>query len=525
MGKLEFSSTTLGRHRYWHYFLFGLLLPLSFAPFHYPGLAILGMALFYHGQNSERNNAPFLSGLLFGLGYFGFGISWIYISVHEYGHLHSAIACLITFLFLLYIALFPAFVALIFNKLRLVSHPIYSGLLFSALWCASEYLRASFFSGFPWLLLGFGQFDAPTKYLFPLIGVFGVGFITCFVATLLSNATSVRGIHRYAYLVFFAATLLFSLPFSWIKWANESTTPVSVGVIQANLSMRDKWDETLFWELLQRYQQDTDALLGTQLIVLPESALPLPAVYISDFLTEWRKKAKKAGSAILLGIPEPTTIAEDYYFNTIISLGTAKGGYIKQHLVPFGEYIPKPFQFISDSLGIPEANLKPGKKNQALMRVHQHPIAALICYELAYGELLRRQLPAAEWIVSISDDGWFGRSLAMYQQQQMAQVLSLQTARYQVVANNDGLSSVIDTRGHIVAALPAFTNGRLISSLFPATGQTPWVLFGDWPILLFIFLIIGLRVHPALLFLLLFTKDRKQSIAAKHKRRYPYQPY
>ena len=202
--------------------------------------------------------------------------------------------------------------------------------------------------------------------------------------------------------------------------------------------------------------------------------------------------------AVLLGIPEPTSPDETSYYNSIISLGAANGKYLKQHLVPFGEFIPQLLEHLTHWLGIPLANLSPGAKNQALIRVQNHPIATLICYELAYPELLRKQLPEAEWIVSVSDDGWFGHSLAMYQQLQMAQVLSLQTGRYQVVANNDGLSSIINTDGDISASLPPFSSGILEENIFPATGLAPWVYFGDMPALLFSLLIVLFAVRACL---------------------------
>ena len=336
-------------------------------------------------------------------------------------------------------------------------------------------------------MLGFGQFDAPSKYLLPLVGIFGVGFLTCFAATLLTTSTQRVGTQRYVYLSALVILLLFPLLLKHNTWSQESAKPISVGIIQANLSMRDKWDENLFWQLLEHYKQSTEQLLGTELIVMPESAIPLPPSYIGDFLNDIHNRAKRAGSAVMMGIPQ---VNGHHFFNTLIGLGQAKGSYLKQHLVPFGEYIPKPMLSITEWLAIPAVNLKPGQKNQPLVKVQKHAIATLICYELAYGDLLRYQLPKAEWIVSISDDGWFGHSLAMYQHLQMAQVRSLETARYQVVANNDGLSSVINTRGEITATLPAFSAGILKAALFPATGVTPWVYFGNLPMLLFCALIV-----------------------------------
>ncbi|KTC78276.1 apolipoprotein N-acyltransferase [Legionella brunensis] len=471
-------------------FLFGLILPLSFAPFHIPGAAILSIAFFYAQLIDEKNPHPILNGLFFGLGYFGLGISWVYVSIHEYGHLNSLVSALITLFFLLYLSLFPALMAGICKRLLHPRLPIYSCLLFSALWVLCEYSRSTLFSGFPWLLLGFGQFDAPSKHLLPIIGVFGVGFLTCFAASLLTTFTQFKGKRRFLALTIFVFLLLSPMLLKHINWSKPKAESLSVGVIQANLSMRDKWDESLFWQLLQRYKDETEKLLGTQLIVMPESAIPLPPSYVEDFLLEMHEKAQQSGSAILLGIPKPTMIDENSYFNALISLGSASGSYLKQHLVPFGEYIPEALQTVSAWLAIPDANLMPGKKNQTLVKVQKHPIATLICYELAYGDLLRRQLPKAELIVSISDDGWFGHSLAMYQQLQMAQVRSLETSRYQVVANNDGLSSVINPQGELVASLPAFSTGVLKTTLVPTSGITPWVALGDMPILVFCTLIV-----------------------------------
>jgi apolipoprotein N-acyltransferase len=495
--KISSMSLRVGNSRHLlRAFLSGLLLPLSFAPFHCPGAAILGIALFYTQISHGRNRYALVNGLFFGLGYFGLGVSWVFVSIHQYGHFNSLVSAFITLIFMLYLSLFPALMAFIFKKLAKPCFTLFSCLLFSALWTLSEYLRSTLLSGFPWLLLGFGQFDAPTKYLLPIFGVFGISFLTCFTATILAYAMQQIGIRRYIWLIAFVVLLLSPTLLQYKNWSQEGTEPISVGVIQANLSMRDKWDENLFWQLLERYKHDTEQLLGTKLIVMPESAIPLPPSYIGDFLADMHARAKKAGSAIMLGIPQPTTVDENYYFNALIALGKAKGSYLKQHLVPFGEYIPKPFQSLSNWLAIPDASLKPGT-NQTLVKIHQHPVAALICYELAYGELLRRQLPKGEWIVSISDDGWFGHSLAMYQHQQMAQVRSLETARYQVVANNDGLSSVINSQGEITALLPAFSSGILKAEVFPATGTTPWVRFGNLPILLFCALIVLLYILRA----------------------------
>lgn len=493
-GELDLSSENIKYFSHLRFFIFGLLFPLGFAPFHLPGMAIIGMAFFYHGLRSPSLKSPLLSGFLFGLGAFGLGTSWVYVSINEYGHLHSILAAFITFLFLSYLSFFPAIVAYVFSKLDFKNQPLYSGLLFSTLWILGEFARASLFSGFPWLLLGVGQFDTPLKFLLPITGVFGSSFLSCFAATLLSNGIKAQGRQRSFYLLSVVGLILFPLLFKSLSFIKEEGKAISVGIIQANLSMRDKWDEKFFRELMQLYQKNIEQSLGTELIVMPESAIPLPSMYVGNFLQRLEAKAKAAGSAILLGIPEPAHWDENTYFNTLLGMGKAKGSYLKQHLVPFGEYIPWPLQGLSNLLGFPAANIASGESNQNLIQMQNHPIASLICYELAYGSLLRQQLPAAHWIVSISEDGWFGHSLAMYQKLQMAQVLALETGRFHVLSNNNGLSSVINTEGKIIDSLPAFSTGILQTHLFAASGSTPWVRFGDAPILWLSFLSIGMIV-------------------------------
>lgn len=476
-------------------FFAGLLLPFGFAPFHLPGLAILGIALLFAQLRHQPAKQAFFTGFVFGLGFLGLGVSWIFNSIHEYGHLNSPLSALITFLFVFYLSIYLGLVAIVYNRLAIKSSLLFSCFLFSAIWSLGEYLRSTLLTGFPWLLIGFGQMDTPLKYLLPIIGVYGLSFLTCLSATFLATSTQTSRAKRYLWIIAFVTVLLLPSMLKNKEWTTVSKTPVSVAVLQANLSMRDKWDESLFWQLLQYYQDGIEAFIGKKdLIVLPESAIPLPASYISEVLDRINLEAKQTGSSILLGIPKPTNSDQTHFYNGLMGLGTAEGSYSKQHLVPFGEFVPQPFERIMTWLSVPLENLKPGKLNQALMMVGNHPIATLICYELAYPQLLRKQLPAAEWIVSISDDGWFGHSFAMYQHLQMAQALSMQTGRFQVVANNDGLSSMIDAKGSITASLPAFTAGQLEASLFPATDASPWAFLGDFPILIVCILIVLLAL-------------------------------
>lgn len=471
-------------------FFAGLLGPLGFAPFHMPGLTILSLAFLFSAILDCTCKQGFILGFLFGLGYFGFGVSWVIVSIHDYGQLNYFLAGITTLLFIAYLSLFPALVAYFYKLIDHNKYKLLAMVLFPALWCLSEFIRSSLFSGFPWLIVGTTQIDTPLKFLAPVIGIQGLSFYCVFLAALLTTGIREPSIKRFYYVSLFVLLLIIPSTAKNIQWTQVKNDPVSIGVVQANLSMRDKWDESLFWKLLKYYENTTEQLLGKQLIILPESAIPLPASYLEEYLDKLHEKALKAKSALILGILQPTDNSETNYYNSIISLGTAKGEHIKHQLVPFGEYIPKPFVAINRWMNLPEPNIMPGKIAQPLINIANHPIASLICYEIAYPNIVRRQMPLAQWIVSISDNGWFGRSLASYQQLQMAQMLSLLTGRYQVVVNNDGLSSVINNHGEILDSLPPFSAGILQSEVFPAEGSTPWVFWDERPSLILCALIL-----------------------------------
>ncbi|MBA2648000.1 MAG: apolipoprotein N-acyltransferase [Legionella sp.] len=469
---------------YFIVFFSGLIGPLGFAPFHMPGITLLSIAVFYFALLDASLKQSLRLAFVFGLGFFGLGVSWVIVSIHDYGQINYVLAAIITLIFIMYLSLFPVLVALCFKSLQSKGRLV-PALTFSALWCLSEYSRAHFMTGFPWLLLGTTQIDTPLRYLAPVFGIYGLSLSCIFASTLLALAVREHANKGGYLLMGFVLLIISPALLKSIHWTNIKQEPITVAAVQGNLSMRDKWDEALFWSLLKYYEQATIKLLGNRLIILPESAIPLPANYLQDYLSNLHEKTLKANSALILGILQPTDESETHYYNAINAFGHAKGQHLKTHLVPFGEYIPAPFTAINRWFNLPDPNVLPGKANQALIHIFNHPIASLICYETAYPNLLRNQLPQAEWIVSISDNGWFGHSLASYQQLQMSQMLSLLVGRFQVVVNNDGLSSVLDTQGNILEGLPAFSSGILQNVIFPATGSTPWVLWNDYPVLIF----------------------------------------
>ena len=258
--------------------------------------------------------------------------------------------------------------------------------------------------------------------------------------------------------------------------------------------MHDKWDENYFWNLLLNYEQAIDQAIDHQIILLPESAVPVATNHIKNWLSNLSVLANDKESTILMGAIKYSK-KTNQYFNTLLALGNATGAYYKKQLVPFGEYIPNIFKPVTNMLGIPDPGLISGDLHQKNLRVDNKDLASFICYEIAFDNIIRQQLPQGEFIVTITDSGWFGNSLAGYQLQQMSQIRSLQTNRFQLLANNDGLSSVIDSSGNIMTDLPRHQAGILTGTIFPNQTITIWSKLGNLPIEIIILCILFFAIY------------------------------
>ena len=136
------------------------------------------------------------------------------------------------------------------------------------------------------------------------------------------------------------------------------------------------------------------------------------------------------------------------------------------------------------------SNFVAGPQAQNLMTIQGMNIAPFICYEIAYSHLLRTDLPQANILVTMSNDSWFDQSEALAQHRQIAQLSAQMTQRYMLVATNSGQTVVIDPFGKILAQAPVNQTAFITASIQAMSGTTPWIKFGNWPIL--ILMLIGL---------------------------------
>ncbi len=462
----------------------GLLLPLAFSPFGLFPLAVLApAALFYFWHQGSAVRAAW-RGFLFGLGMFGVGVSWVYVSMHNFGNMPPALAALTALLLAAGLALYPALLGYVQARLFKRESRWHATLVLPALWVLFEWWRGWFLSGFPWLDLGYSQIDTPLAFYAPLGGGYAVSLMVALSAGCVVGC--LRTPQRMAVrLSLLAAIWSGGLLLERVEWGQPDAAPLRVTLVQANVPLREKWDSTKRADILTRYQQLSVAAPASELIVWPEAAIPMALDRIDvSYLDGLREHARRHGTDFLIGVIERSADRREYY-NSVISLNAERGidgVYRKQHLVPFGEYTPfKPlFLWLLNSLQIPMSDLSPGLAPQAPLTAAGRKLGVSVCYEDAFGDELRWVLPQASVLVNVSEDAWFGDSLAPHQRLQMARLRALETARPMLRAANTGPSAVIDHRGQVLARSPQFRVHVLSADVQPMQGATPYTVVGDW---------------------------------------------
>ena len=458
---------------------------ISVAAFSVPqcfALAPAALALLYYlWQRADSPRRAAALGFAFGLGHFGTGVSWIYVSLHEFGMMPAPLAAAATLAFCCYLALFPALVGSLQARIG-ASPPLRFLVLVPALWTLAEWLRSWLLTGFPWLSVGYSQIDTPLAGFAPIAGVFGVSFATCLLSGL---ALLALGAGRAARVPAIAAIVLLVAAGQGLRaleWTRPVAEPVRVALVQGNIPQSLKFDPRRYGLTLDTYRR---LVLATEarLVVLPETAIPrfLDAVD-PRYLEELARHAGSRGADILLGVPlrEPG----GRMTNSVVSVGSSPAQrYSKVHLVPLGEFVPWEFGWIVSVLRIPLADFDAGGDRQQPLEAGGAQVAVNICYEDAFGEEIIRQLPKATLLVNVSNVAWFGDSLAPAQHLQISRMRALETGRAMLRATNTGVTAIIDQRGAVTARLPGFTEGILKGTAQQFTGATPYVRLGNVPAL------------------------------------------
>ena len=462
--------------------LAGALTVLSFAPFNQVWLIYLLIAFIFYIWSSSPPRKALLHGWLFGLGMQATGVGWIYFSLHYHGGSPALFAVLLVFLLASVLAVFTALMGFSVNRFLESGKPIRLILFYPMAWAFFEWSQGIVLTGFAWQQLGYTQIDLPLSGFAPLTGAHGVSLLVAMTAGSLVLFVLDPGWRK---------KLLILIPVIWlsgfflksISWTETTGDEIKVALIQGNIEQSIKWKRELRNPTLQRYKQISLEQKDVDLIIWPETAIPGFQHQLTAYIDDLAKDMQKTKTDLLAGVFIKDLDTERYY-NSLINV--SGGEYRKRHLVPLGEYIPlrSLIGFFNRFVNIPMSDIDSGADEQPLLYAAGQPLGVSICFEDTFARDVRRDLPEATLLVNVSNDAWFDGSTEPFQHHVIARMRALESGRYMLRATNTGISSIIGPKGEELAVSPQFETHVLKASVQPMKGATPYILWGDWLLVL-----------------------------------------
>ncbi|MGI9229798.1 MAG: apolipoprotein N-acyltransferase [Gammaproteobacteria bacterium] len=476
----------------------GALTALAFAPVNLSLLPFLTFALLFHYCADKTPMQALRGGYLFGLGLFGCGVSWLHISINLFGGVHIIGAAALTLLMILFLSLYPALAAWLSRRLAPSGQTLSILLVMPLTWTLTEWLRAWLLTGFPWLSLGYSQIDTPLAAYATLGGVFLVSLLTLMLAAALLLMYRNSQMKQRLYLAGFCVLLLaLGATLQQRDWTQADDATLQAALIQGAIPQQLKWLPEYRDPSLQLYLSLTEEHWGKDLIVWPETAIPLYYHDALPLLEQLQRLAVQHNSTLLTGLPIKDLDTGEYY-NSILALGEQRQHYHKRHLVPFGEYVPLGFLFddIVKMMQVPVSDFSTGDRSQPpLIYTPRAVLGMSICYENIFGNEIIAALPEAGLLVNVSNDAWFGELIAPHQHLQIARMRSLETGRYMLRGTNTGISAIIDEKGRIITRIEQLIADSTSATIKTFSGHTPYSRWGNYPLVILLCgLLLGLWV-------------------------------
>lgn len=482
-------------HRYARYviaLLIGTSGVLAFSPFDlWPCafIAIIGLLLL--PVNKKPKQAALIT-FFWSLGLFGTGFCWIYISIQQFGNMPPAAGIGMILLLAAYSAIYPMLFSVLLTRFWSATSLVRFTIAAPALWQVTEFLRGWVMTGFPWLQFGYSQIDGPLSGLAPITGIESITYVMFILSGLIAYSITNKKWH-YTLIAIIVIVLLW--PLKYLTWfTTDEHRAANIALVQGNISQRVKWLPDERKSILQTYFDVTSPYIGkSQIIIWPEAAIPDLEVYQTDFLNRLDTLARKHNTSILTGIIEAKIKEEKpLFFNSLIVLGDKtpysvfnENRYRKHHLVIFGEYVPleKFLRPIGRFFNLPMSSISSGAALQPPLIVANYKLTPAICYEIIKGEQIRKNFqPDTDFLLTISNDAWFGNSIGPWQHFQMARMRALEFGRPVLRATNTGVTAFIDAKGKVIDHLPQFERSVLNKTIAPTHGLTPYVRFGYLPL-------------------------------------------
>ena len=467
--------------------LIGSIAVLGFSPYDFPLATLLALVVLWSLWSTAKNwQQGAIEGFAFGVGFFGYGISWLGISLAIYGGVPFGATWLVVLLFVLLLSLFVSLVGILAVwSFHAFPKALWALLLVPSFWVGAEWLRVMTWDGFPWLLVGYSHTDTWLAGWAPLGGTLAVSFAVSLSAGLLWLL--LRSIQWFPVALAFGLFWSFSGYLSNLSWVEPKGEATPVALVHGQISERIKWNADALMPILHAYQQASEPFLAdAKVIVWPETAIPafldsvMPALDALNLATDEAKTQLVTGVAL-----REDTIAGRKYFNSIAALdGSLR--YDKQHLVPFSEYYPG-FSLLSafaKLINMPMSQFSAGELDKVQPLARQQ-VGLAVCYEADFGVEMAIVTSRTDWWLVVSDDGWFYPSAMAGQHWQMTRLRARELGREVVRVTNQGYSGIarVSGKGDVVATPKDALAGHLMS-VQAYTGETPYVRYRDMPLLM-----------------------------------------
>jgi apolipoprotein N-acyltransferase len=472
--------------------LSGVLLILSFPKFDLEFLAwvaLVPLLIAIAGKDLFHSLVlGFLAGLVSFLGI----LYWIVVAVHTYGNIPVIVSVLILLLLVVYLSLFVGFFTLL-TRLFQLRLGLQTPFLIPMIWVALEYLRSFLLTGFPWANLGYSQYlNLPFIQMAEITGTYGLSFVI-----LLVNATLFWILHQWPQKTFpvreVILTLLVLLGFMLYGYIKMRAVDqqilqqpsLKVGLVQGNIDQSIKWDESFQKETLRIYERLSLKVAEEKpdLIIWPETATPFFFQQAVEYQPIVLDIPKKTNAFLLFGSPSfKLERGKVSHYNSAYMVAPSReliGRYDKIHLVPYGEYVPLGEILPLGSLGEGIGNFKSGKVIYNFS-LPQGRFGVLICFEIIFPDLCRRFVKkGADFLVTITNDAWFGRTSAAYQHFSIAVFRAVENRVFIARAANTGITGFIDPKGKILKKGEIFTEEAMIDTIRLSKAKTFYTLYGD----------------------------------------------
>ena len=467
--------------------MIGASLTLSYAPFEHWWLAIISFSGFFYLLIQTKHKTA--STWWFAFGWFGAGISWVHVSIADFGGVPLVFSVLMMAGLCGYLALFPALAVKLLQRCTSV---VFWPMILPLLWVLTEWLRSWFLTGFPWLSIGYSQLHSPLGGWLPVIGETGVSGMLVLMTSAVALAIHQKN-WRFA-LMSITIPLISGAILNPIEWTKPSGKQISTAIIQGNIKQELRWAPEQDLPTMQRYLQDTQQYLGHDLIIWPEAAIPKLESLATEYITALDEMTAASNSSLITGIVNYNYESEQVY-NSLITLGNKLPGdkqgnyryfhnnrFDKQHLLPIGEFVPfeNVLRRLAPIFDLPMSSFTRGDFQQRNLVANGINIAPAICFEIAFPRQVRANLYAeTEVILTVSNDAWFGRSHGPAQHMEIAQVRAKEMGLPLIRSTNNGISAFVDHRGNITDRLTQFERTSMSSMIALVNGTTPYRQFGD----------------------------------------------